>query len=76
VLPARDEVFGDVLLEVDPLTPLGELGAVLDERQTYELTVDGRAAHRSPFAMRHRPAGTRPRRPVHPAHRCPGTLTP
>lgn len=72
VLEGRDEIEGRVLLEVTELDPLGELSAVLLMLPTYELDPSGRTHHRSPFAMRHRPAGTTPRRTVHPAHRCGG----
>lgn len=70
VIEGRDEVAGRVLLDPSPLDPMGELGAVLVELSTYELDPTGRTAYRTPFTMRHRPAGTRPRRTVHPAHRC------
>jgi hypothetical protein len=74
VLEGRDDLDPSrLLLDPGELTALDELGAVLVGLETYELVArDGRAANRTPFAMRHRPAGTRR---VHARHRCEGDST-
>jgi hypothetical protein len=72
VLEGRDDLDPSrVLLDPTPLDPMGELGAVLVDVRTYEIVArDGRVACRTPFSMRHRPAGTRGT--VHARHRCEG----
>jgi hypothetical protein len=75
VIRAREEIGGDLTLDAVPLDPMSELGHVLLGASTFTVyESDGHAAWRSPLHLRHRPAGTRPRETVHPAHRCSGRI--
>lgn len=80
IIRGHDPLFGEITLDPTPLDPLGELGAVLTQRQTYTvralLGARPEARARTPFTMRHRPAGTRAHETVHPTHRCPGIINP
>lgn len=71
VLAARTGSGLDAQVGADPLSPIGELEAVLAGVSTYtHHVVSSELHHRSPWSIRHRPAGTRPRQTVHPLHRC------
>lgn len=69
-LLARTTSGLDVVVDAAPLSPVGELQALLAGRATYTWhRIPDHLAHRYPLAIRSRPAGT-PRQTVHPAHRC------
>lgn len=54
-----------------PLTPTGELGAVLAGLTTYtHHHGPGELHHRNPWTITTRPAGSRARQTVHATHRC------
>lgn len=60
-----------VTVDTDPLTPEGELRALVAGCSTWTLhTVAGQLHARLPATIRAHPAGTRPRQTVHPEHRC------
>lgn len=64
----------DVTVDAAPVSPIGELEAVLAGLTTYtHHEVAGELYHRAGSTIRSRPAGTRPRQTVHPAHRCGST---
>lgn len=64
----------DVQVDAAPLSPIGELHAVLAGVRTCTLHVVAMELHpRGAQAIRERPAGTRPRQSVHSHHRCGAT---
>lgn len=70
-LEARTTAGLDVVVTAAPLSPVGELDALLAGVSTYtHHVVMGDLAHRYPLVIRSRPAGTAPRQTVHPTHRC------
>lgn len=76
VLKAVSESGLDVVLDQAALTAVGELQAILGGVVTYtHHLVPDEVHHRSPWSIRARPAGTRPRQRVHALHRC-GTAWP
>lgn len=61
----------DVVVDTAPLTPAGELAAVLAGVTTYtHHVVAAELHHRSPWTIRTRPAGSRARQTVHALHVC------
>lgn len=74
----RDAVTGggrclglSVTVDLQPLSTVGELHAVVAGLSTYTWhTVSQELHHRTPWTIRTRPAGSRPRQQVLPAHRC------
>lgn len=71
VIAGRDDLGRDVTLDPTVLDPEGELEAILDGRRTYTLhALTGSIGHRDAWRIKVRPAGTRARQTVHPAHRC------
>lgn len=64
----------DVVVDPAPLSPIGELQALLGGVHTYtHHVVPGELCWRYPLVIRSRPAGTAPRQTVHAAHRCGNT---
>jgi len=71
VIAGRTDAGFDVELDPTELDPLGELGVTVAGGVTYTRhTWAGVIAYRNPYAIRTRPAGSRPRQAVHAAHDC------
>lgn len=69
-LQGRTAAGLDVVLDRAPLSALGELAAAMAGVGTVtHHRVAGELHHRTPWAVRHRPAGSRPRESVHAYHR-------
>lgn len=73
VLAARTTSGLDVVVDAAPLSPVGELQALLAGGATYTWHLGpDHLVHRYPLVIRSRPAGT-PRQTVHPTHTCGAT---
>lgn len=71
MIAGRSEIGFDIALDDLELDADGELLAALAGIPTYTHHTGADAiSHRSPFQIRHAPAGTRPRTAVRPLHDC------